>query len=118
MFDSGKVTICNKVATVSSGQMPVETLNVAATAFYGDRNISYTRYYQAQGADCKIDRLIRVPWDTEVVPEQYAVFEDDSQYRIDAVADVIVKVSTRAKELTLVKLEQYLDLEDEEEDEE
>lgn len=111
MFDSGLLTIATKTLTTVDGGMPTEVLNDVGSAYYGDRTISYNRLYQARGADCQIDRLVRVPFDTEIMPEQYVIFEDDSQFRVDAVTDVIVKVSTRAKELTLIRNEELLDVE-------
>lgn len=110
MFDSGLLTLAIKHTAATSGQMPTEILVPVGTAYYGDRMVSFERLYTARGADCRIDRLVRVPWDTEVEPENYVVFEDESQYRVDAVADVIVKRSTRARELTLVKLEDLLNV--------
>lgn len=110
MFDSGLLTLARKTVTATNGGMPVEVLASAGSAFYGDRTVSYNRMYVARGADCQIDRLVRVPWDTAVVPDMYVIFEDSSQYRVDIVSEVIVKRSTRALELTLVKLEELLNV--------
>ena len=62
MFDSGLCTICTKTETSTNGLMPIETLTPAiSNVFYGDRTISYTRMYEARGANSQIDRLIRIP---------------------------------------------------------
>lgn len=111
MFDTGLLTICTKRTTTTAGAMPAETLETVRHAYYGERTVSHSRLYEARGADCRVDKLVRVPFDTDVLPDQYAMFEDGSQYRVDAVLDVIVKRSTRAKELTLVRLEELLDVE-------
>lgn len=110
MFDSGLLTLAVKTVAAENGGMPVEVLASSGTAFYGDRTVSFNRVYTARGADCQIDRLVRVPWDTAVVPDMYVIFEDGSQYRVDIVSDVIVKRSTRALELTLIKLEELLNV--------
>lgn len=105
MFDSGICTICTKTETSTNGLMPVEALTpVVSNLFYGDRTISYTRLYEARGANSQIDRLIRIPADVSVMPDSYIIIGTD-QYRIDAISDVIIERSKRAKELSLIKLE-------------
>lgn len=110
MFDSGICTICIKTEVSANGLMPVEMLTPKVSdVFYGDRTISYTRLYEARGADSQIDRLIRVPAEVSVLPDDYVLIGDD-QYRVDVVSDVIVARSTRAKELSLIKLEDYFNV--------
>ena len=104
MFDSGLLRICELSQVAVNGGMPVETLTETGKAFYGNRNISASRMYQAFGADRQIDKLVRVPFDTEVDPDNYVVFENGEQFRVDTVTDVIVRRDLRAVELTLVKL--------------
>ena len=104
MFDSGLLRICELSQVAVNGGKPVETLTETGKAFYENRNISASRMYQAFGADRQIDKLVRVPFDTEVEPENYVVFENGEQFRVDAVNDVIVRRDLRAVELTLVKL--------------
>jgi len=110
MFDSGLVTLCELTSTTTNGKMPVEALEETATVFYGERTVSYTRMYEARGADTQIDKVIRVPFDIDVVTNMYAVFENGEQFRIDAVSKVIVKVSDRAKELSLIRLEENYEI--------
>lgn len=110
MFDSGICTICIKTETSSGGLMPKERLTkTVENVFYGDRTVSYSRMYEARGADSQIDRLIRIPEGVAVEPDDYVLIGSD-QYRVDAVSDVIVKVSTRARELSLIKLEDLYDV--------
>lgn len=110
MFDSGICTICNKTEASVAGLMPHEVLIPRTeNVYFGTRSISYTRLYEARGADSSIDKLIRVPEDVSVGPDDYIIIGSD-QYRVDAVADVIVRRSTRARELSLVRLEDYLDV--------
>ena len=105
MFDSGLLRVCELSQVAVNGGMPVETLTETAKAFYGNRTVSAARMYQAFGADRQIDKLVRVPFDTEVQPENYVVFENGEQFRVDAVNEVIVRRDLRALELTLIKLE-------------
>ena len=112
MFDSGMIALCTKHLTSSGGSMPKETLHRYACAFYGERSVSYSRMYEARGADCQIDMLVRVPFDTQIQPDSYAVFEGGDQYRVDAVSPVIVRRDTRAQELTLIRLDELLDVEE------
>lgn len=110
MFDSGICTICDKTEVSVNGLIPVERLiPTVPNVFYGERTVSYTRLYEARGADSQIDKLIRIPAEVSVFPDMYVLIGAD-QYRVDAVSGVIVARSTRAKELTLVKLEDYYDI--------
>lgn len=110
MFDSGICTICDKTETSVAGLMPKEMLVPKVNnVYFGVRSISYTRMYEARGADSQIDKLIRVPEDVPVAPDDYVVIGSD-QYRVDIVSDVIVRRSTRARELSLIKLEDYYDV--------
>ena len=110
-FASGKLNIYNlTTALVHTGGMPTETLSYVSWCYYGDRTISYTRLYEARGADAPCDRVIRVPYDVEVSVGQYVIPEDGEQYRIDTVAPVIVATNYRAKELTLARLEDRYDV--------
>lgn len=111
MFDSGLLVICDLQQKAVNGGMPKKTLVEKGKSFYGNRTISATRMYQAQGADAQIDKLIRVPFDTEVQPDDYVVFEDDTQYRVDVVSDVIIRRDLRAVELTLIKLGENFNVE-------
>lgn len=104
MFDSGLMTICELQQVAVDGGMPTKSLVEKGNSFYGERTISASRMYQARGVDCRIDKLVRVPFDTDVVPDDYIVFEDETQFRVDAVTDVIVRRDLRAVELTLIKL--------------
>lgn len=111
MFDSGLCSFARLETIAIDGGMPTETLVEYAQAFYGNRTVSASRMYEAFGADRQIDRLVRVPFDTTVSPNDYAVFEDGTQYRVDAVSDVYVKRDLRAVELTLIKLEENYNVE-------
>ena len=94
-----------------NGGMPTETLVETGKAYYGERTVTYRRVYEARGADCQIDKLIRVPFDTVVSMGDYVVLEDDAQYRVDIVSEVIVRRDVRALELTLIKLEDNYNVE-------
>lgn len=104
MFDSGLLFICELSHVTENGGMPIEVLTEKRKAYFGDRSISVNRMYQAYGADKQIDRLVRVPFDTEVQPNDYVVFENGEQFRIDDKNDVFVRRDLRAVELTLIKL--------------
>ena len=87
MFDSGICTICYKTEASVAGLMPHEVLTPRTeNVYFGTRSISYTRLYEARGADSSIDKLVRVPEDVSVEPDDYIIIGSD-QYRVDAVAD-------------------------------
>lgn len=113
MFDSGLLRVCELSQVAENGGMPVETLTETAKAFYGNRTVTAARMYQAFGADRQIDKLVRVPFDTEVQPDNYVVFENGEQFRIESATEVFPystsgnmqsAYNSRAIELTLIKL--------------
>lgn len=104
MFDTGLLTVCTLIETNENGGKPVKQLEKKCAAFYGERTVSAARLYQARGADCEIDMLVRVPFDTDVQTNDYVVLENDDQFRVDFVSKVLVGYSNRALELTLVRL--------------
>jgi len=110
MFDTGLLTFCTKSMTSTDGSMPREVLTPYARAYYGERTVSYTRTYEARGADCQIDKVIRVPFDAQVRTDCYVILEDGEQYRVDVVSPVIVRRDRRAIELTLVRLDELLEI--------
>lgn len=110
MFDTGLLTLCIKTTASTGGAMPTEALIPYGRAYYGERNVSYSRLYEARGTDCQIDKLVRVPFDTKIRPDSYVVLEDGLEYRVDVVAPVIVRRDVRAVELTLIHLDELLDV--------
>lgn len=114
MFDTGILRLCTKELSNQSGSMPVEVLSAYGAAYYGERTVSYTRMYEARGANSQVDMVVRVPFDTFIRPDSYVVLEGNRQFRVDAVSPVIVRSNTRAQELTLIAIDHLLDVEEEE----
>lgn len=104
MFDTGLLTVCDLVEESVNGGKPVKRLEKKCAAYYGERTVSAARLYQARGADCEIDLLVRVPFDTDVKTDDYVVLENGDQFRVDFVSKVLVGYTCRALELTLIKL--------------
>lgn len=104
MFDTGLLRICELQMVSENGGMPKETLVQKGRAFYGERMVTASRLYEALGADVRIDKVVRVPFDTKANPDDYVVLENGEQFRIDSVDDVVVRRDLRAIELTLEKL--------------
>jgi len=110
-FASGALGIYELGTTqLTTGGMPKESLTELGWTYYGDRTISHSRLYEARGADCKIDKLVRIPDRVTVQVGWYVIPEDGEQYRIDAVSPVIVASNVRALELTLVRVEDRYDI--------
>ena len=94
----------------SQGGMPHEALRYLGWTYYGERTVGHTRLYEARGADCRIDKLVRIPDRVTVRIGWYVILEDGEQYRIDAFSPVIVASNVRATELTLVRVEDRYDI--------
>lgn len=110
-FSTGKLNLYNLRTTQKhSGGMPKEILSFTAWTYYGEKTVSYTRLYEARGADSPCDKVIRIPEDVAAKVDQYVILEDGEQYRVDAVSPVIVASNVRAKELTLARLEDRYDV--------
>lgn len=88
--------------TAQPGRMPVEELVSTGTAYYSRLNIGTQRMYQAKGANTSVDVLARCH-NTPSLPDgtQYAILEDDKQYRIDLTQE---RPNLDAVDLTLVRL--------------
>ena len=116
MFDTGTLRICEYGITSEGGGMPVEGLSVKSTVFYGMRSSSYTRIYQARGADSTVDLVVRVPEEADIKVGDYCIIGNDideaknTQYRVDIVDAVVVRSSLRAQEATLVRSEELYDV--------
>ena len=46
-------------SSVSAGDRPEDALEVYYAAWYGERVVGYNRYYTAQGAGTRVDRVVR-----------------------------------------------------------
>lgn len=110
-FASGKLNLYNLVTTqLTTGGMPKQTLSYVGWTYYGDKTISFSRRYEARGADAPCDRVVRVPIDVNVEVGMYVILEDSQQYRIDALSPIIVATNYRATELTLARVEALYDV--------
>lgn len=117
MRDDGILTFYELTNVAADGRMPVEKLVSAGTAYYGRRQIGVQRLYAARGANASIDVLVRC-YNTPTVPKgtkraMFVILEDDYQYRIDAVQE---QPDLDAVDLTLVRLEDFYDVADEDTD--
>ena len=94
----------------AAGGKPRQRLLFRSWTYYGDRTASYTRVYEARGADARFDRVVRIPAGVNIMAGDYVILEDGNQYRVDICSAVMVATNFRAIELTLVKLENRYDL--------
>ena len=109
---SGKIKLCTLTNIAEAGLMPIEKLKSYDEVFYEERTIGYNRLYTAQGANQQIDMLVRI-WENRTVKiGDYVVLEDGAQYRINAIQHLLNPDGLKCTDLTLEKLEEYLDVED------
>lgn len=109
MRDGGIVKLYSLQNTAQPGFMPVQKLVEQGAAYYSYVTAGITRIYAALGADREFDLVIRCHNMIEL-PEgvKYAVPEDGRQYRIDPAQPIY---DEDAIDLTLVRLEEYFDVE-------
>ncbi len=72
---------------------------------FGNENVGIRRHYAAQAADSRVDRMIHVLYQLDIVPHQVVVI-DGEQYDIDK-ADYIKDTLPSITKLTLIKLEKH-----------
>lgn len=108
MRDEGILTFYSLTNTAEAGMMPTEGLAETGTAYYSRRTVGVTRLYAAQGANQRIDALVRCH-NTPNVPSgaKFVILEDGDQYRVEAVQQM---VELDAVDLTLRRLEEFYDV--------
>lgn len=107
----GRLMLCSLRNFAPKGLMPREVLVPYEIIFYEERTLGYNRIYAAQGANQQIDMLVRV-WENRVVKiGHYAVLEDNTQYRITAIQQLLNSDGLKCTDLTLEKLEDYFSVE-------
>lgn len=109
MRDGGLVTLYALENTAQPGFMPVERLVEKGRAYYSYVTAGVTRIYAAMGANRQFDLVIRCH-NMIALPDgvKFAVPEDGQQYRIDPAQPIY---DEDAIDLTLVRLEDYFDVE-------
>lgn len=117
MMDAGLVTFCTLENTAEDGDMPKEKLAPSVTLMFENRNIGVTRFYAAQGANQRIDMLIRV-WRVNAKIGMYAILEDyegqenedGDQYQIDAVQQTLDGSGLKVTDLTLRRVDRLYEV--------
>ena len=110
MRDMGVLTLYDLVTTSTSGDMPIEKLSEIGKAYYAEKTVGYNRIYAARGANQEIDTVVRC-YNTDVpYSAKYVVLEDGNQYQISVKQKIVDEDAT---DLTLVRLEDYYDVDSE-----
>jgi len=120
MRDAGVVTVCQLTNTAQAGAMPVEELTAVATAYFEERTVGYNRYFTALGVNERVDMMIRVVRMPEARAGMYAVLsqsENDGQYRIAQVQNLLDDDGLKVTDLSLTRLDTFYNLEEAEDDE-
>lgn len=110
MRDGGLVTLYALENVAPPGFMPVEKLVPKCQAYYSYMTAGITRIYAALGANKRFDMVIRCHNMTMLPPGvKYAIPEDGLQYLIDPAQPMF---DEDALDLTLVRLEDFYDVQD------
>ena len=110
MRDMGVLTLYDLVTTSTSGDMPIEKLSEVGKAYYAEKTVGYNRIYAARGANQEIDTVVRC-YNTDVpYSAKYVVLEDGNQYQISVKQKIVDEDAT---DLTLVRLEDYYNVDSE-----
>lgn len=109
MRDAGMVQVCNLTNTAQAGLMPVEVLAPVFSDYFEERVVGYGRYYQARGVNEQVDMLIRCNRTTAARVGMYAVLsmsENDGQYRITQVQQLLDDDGLKCTDLTLTRMDE------------
>lgn len=87
-FNSGIVQIYRVSDEATPGYRPRPVRVLVETLRYEERTLGLTRYYAAKEAQVEVQRVIRTPHRRGVSPQDIAVTEDGSAYRIDLIQGV------------------------------
>lgn len=110
MIYDGLLTLYTLQNVAEKGLMPKDVLVEIGREYYGVRTVGVTRYYAALGANQSIDMLVRIWRNTEVKTGDYAVLEDENQYRINFIQHTTDEDGLNVTDLTLVRLESNYDV--------
>ena len=107
MRDEGLLTFYELENTAEEGLKPQEKLVKIGEAYYAQKTIGYNRRYAAKGANCEIDKLVRA-YNTDIPEEgMYVILEDGKKYQIDSMTEITDEDAT---DLTLVRVEDYYEV--------
>ena len=112
MMDAGVLTLCKLVNTAEDGRMPVEQLEPLETGVFEDRIVGYNRYFTARGVNEQVDMMVRVWRMPEARAGMYAVLsqsENDGQYRIVQVQNLLNDDGLKVTDLSLERLDEKYD---------
>lgn len=113
IFDAGMITVCTLQNTAAPGSMPSETLIPVFSEYFGERTVGYNRFYQAQGVNEQVDMLVRIWRNTAARIGMYAVLsssENDGQYRITNVQQMLDEDGLKVTDLTLQRMDQLYEV--------
>ena len=82
--DKGIVSLLREPEGINKGNMPDGEPQEYYKAWYADRTVGMSRYYAAQQANTRIDKLIRIelPYDEIIKADDIAQLDDGYKYRI------------------------------------
>lgn len=113
MMDAGIVTLCSLENVAEPGRMPDERLRSVETAYFEDRVVGYSRYFTALGVNETVDLVVRTWRMPNARAGMYAVLsmsENDGQYRITQVQNLVDDDGLKVTDLSLTRLEEFYEL--------
>ena len=81
-FNDGAVSIYAVKNKAKSGDKPKERLVLKKTLRYEERTVGIKRYYAAKQANVRVDYVLRVPRQRDIVSGDVAIPNDGAQYRV------------------------------------
>lgn len=109
LFDSGIIKFYNLENIALNGEMPKQRLVFHKKAYYGERTIGFSRFYDAKGVNEQIDLLVRIWADRSIRIGMYAI-ANDVQYRISNIQQIVADDGLRVTDVTLERIDELYDV--------
>ena len=109
MFDDG-VLVINSVENIADkGDMPVYRLSPKSRHYYSELTVGVTRYYAAQKANARVDKLVRIWRNNNILIDDVCILQDGLQYRIGQIQQTFDDDKLVVTDLSLERLENNYD---------
>lgn len=110
-YNDGILTVYAVTDDAAPGYQPTERLSEKGRLRYEEQRLGLNRLYLARQAQVEISRVVRTMRRPEVSPQDLAITEDGTQYRIDTV-QVVKDVWPPSMDLSLVRITENYEVKD------
>ena len=78
--------------------------------FYGELTVYHKRFWEAQAAGTRVDKMVQLPYGMDIMPTSYALLPDGHLYRIEEAQPTEDENGLPVTNLSLRRMEQNYEL--------